>query len=65
MRRDQVLVRWMDSLREGIEALGPDTPAGARTVETLAFIEFLHQETPAIFERWHARRDALRADADT
>lgn len=63
MRRDQILVRWMDSLREGVEALGPDTPAGMRTVETLAFIEFLHEEMPMLFERWHAHRDAMRAAA--
>jgi len=63
LRRDQMLHRWGVSVREGVAALGPDTPAGERLADTLAFFEFLEQELPLILERWRARRDTLRAGA--
>jgi predicted transcriptional regulator len=61
VRREQLLTRWAASVREGIDVLDPDTPAGARLAETLAFFEFLEVETPALLARWHARRAALRS----
>jgi predicted transcriptional regulator len=64
MRRDQFLSSWMASLREGVDALGTDTPAGTRVAETLAFIEFLHEEMPVMLEKWRKRRDELRAARD-
>ena len=42
--------------REGVAALGPDTPAGARMVETVAFFEFLRREMAALQERWRRER---------
>src|SRR5215207_1243425 len=36
LRREQLFARWETSVREGIEALGRDTPAGVRMRETLA-----------------------------
>jgi DNA-binding transcriptional regulator GbsR (MarR family) len=62
MRRDQLLVRWEDTLREGIEVLGDDTPAGARMSETLAFFEFVGKELPELLERWRAHKAQLRKD---
>jgi predicted transcriptional regulator len=59
-RRDQVLARWEGSLREGLEALGSDTPAGGRLAETLEFFEFAQQEMPAMMTRWRMRRTELR-----
>jgi len=59
-RRDQMLTRWEGSLREGLEALGPDTPAGARLAETLDFFEFVQKEMPAMMARWRVRRAQLR-----
>ncbi|MDH6580551.1 DNA-binding transcriptional regulator GbsR (MarR family) [Kitasatospora sp. MAP5-34] len=56
MRRDQMLVRWEGSLREGVTVLGADSPAGARMAESLAFFEFLRGELPALLARWHAQR---------
>jgi DNA-binding transcriptional regulator GbsR (MarR family) len=56
VRRDQLTARWNSSLREGIEALGPDTPAATRLEDTLGFFSFMAAEIPAILERWHARR---------
>src|SRR5215211_6725422 len=30
IRRDEMLIRWQEDLREGIEVVGADTPAGKR-----------------------------------
>ena len=55
-RRDQMIARWEQDLQEGIKAIGPDTPAGARLEETRAFFEFLRDEVPQMMARWRARR---------
>jgi DNA-binding transcriptional regulator GbsR (MarR family) len=57
-RRDEILARWVQDFQEGIKAVGPDTPAGARLEETRAFFEFLMEEIPQVLERWRARRSA-------
>jgi DNA-binding transcriptional regulator GbsR (MarR family) len=54
--KDQVLDRCERSLREGIDVIGRETPAGARIAETLAFFEFIQTELPAMLERWRARK---------
>jgi predicted transcriptional regulator len=56
VRREQQLARWTVSVRDGVDALGPDTPAGRRLAETLAFLEFLEAEMPALLARWHEQR---------
>ncbi|WP_086825371.1 GbsR/MarR family transcriptional regulator [Allokutzneria sp. NRRL B-24872] len=61
VRKDRALTRWETSLREGIEVLGPDSPAGRRMTETLEFFEFVQGELPSLLERWRAVRDELRA----
>ncbi|MFE2426055.1 hypothetical protein ACFXJ5_04755 [Streptomyces sp. NPDC059373] len=58
-RRDQVLVRWENTLRAGIEALGPDTPAGQRIAETAAFFEFLQKELVGMMDRWREHKATL------
>jgi hypothetical protein len=55
-RRERVLGRWIATVREGVEALGPTTPAGQRLAESLAFFEFLRDELQSIVARWQARR---------
>jgi predicted transcriptional regulator len=62
--KDQVLDRCERSLREGIEVVGRDTPAGARIAETLGFFEFLQTELPAMMERWRARKAEARPTAE-
>jgi DNA-binding transcriptional regulator GbsR (MarR family) len=57
-RKDQVLERCERSLREGLEVIGPETPAGARIAETLEFFEFIQTELPAMLERWRAHKAA-------
>jgi DNA-binding transcriptional regulator GbsR (MarR family) len=56
-RRDEMYERWEQDLQEGIKAVGPDSPAGARLEETSRFFAFLHREIPQVMARW----DALRA----
>ena len=52
--RAQVLVRWSTLLKEGIDLVGQETPAGRRMTEHAAYFEFLASQMPAIFARWHA-----------
>ncbi|MTD58450.1 GbsR/MarR family transcriptional regulator [Amycolatopsis pithecellobii] len=46
----------LGTLAAGIEAVGPDSPAGGRLQETHDFFAFLADEMPKIVERWRARR---------
>jgi predicted transcriptional regulator len=59
-RRDQLLTRWESNLREGLDAVGSNTPAGVRLAETLDFFEFARKEMPAMMTRWHEHRAELR-----
>jgi len=54
--RDQVMQRWAALVREGIELLGPDTPAGARLAGHAAFFEFVSAELPEVLKRWDEYR---------
>lgn len=53
---DKRYQEMLDALSDGVEAVGPDTPAGERLRETLDFFSFLAQEMPRIVERWRAQR---------
>jgi DNA-binding transcriptional regulator GbsR (MarR family) len=56
-RREPLLTRWERALAEGVEAVGPDTPAGQRLQDSAAFFAFLQEELPALLARWqHLRR---------
>ena len=55
-RRERVLDRWIATAREGVDALGPTTPAGQRLGESLAFFEFLRDEIQSVLARWQERR---------
>ncbi|MEV0320853.1 GbsR/MarR family transcriptional regulator [Streptomyces sp. NPDC050658] len=57
--RDVVLKRWENALRDGVMSLGPDTPAGQRLSETLAFFEFVQTELSGMMERWRVHRESL------
>ena len=58
LRREQIMSRWISAGREGIEVLGPGTPAGRRMTESVEFFEFVRRELPALIERWRAQRDS-------
>jgi DNA-binding transcriptional regulator GbsR (MarR family) len=55
--REAVIKRWEYALREGVESLGRDTPAGHRLAETLAFFEFVDGEIAMMMERWRVYRE--------
>jgi predicted transcriptional regulator len=55
-RRDQVLARWERSVRDGIEVLGGQTPAGTRMAEMLAFFEFMQRELPPLLKKWREHK---------
>lgn len=57
--RDSVLKRWETALRDGIASLGPDSPAGHRLEETLAFFEFVQGELAGMMTRWRTHRESL------
>jgi DNA-binding transcriptional ArsR family regulator len=54
LARNQVLVRWSVLLKEGIDLVGADTPAGRRMANHAGFFEFLAAEMPAVMARWDA-----------
>jgi len=56
-RRERVLERWIATARDGVDALGPTTPAGQRLGESLAFFEFLRDELSSVLVRWQERRE--------
>lgn len=55
--RDQILGRWVEQIRAGSRAVGPDTPAGQRLAETAKFFSFLEVEMTAVMERWRSRTE--------
>jgi hypothetical protein len=54
--RDQVMSRWTALVREGIDLVGADTPAGERMAEQAAFLEFATKELSQILSRWQEYR---------
>jgi predicted transcriptional regulator len=63
LRREPLLARWEEAVREGVEILGPDTAAGARMADSVAFVAFLRREMPLLLERWREERDASAGSA--
>jgi DNA-binding transcriptional regulator GbsR (MarR family) len=56
--RNQALTRWASLLKEGIDLVGPQTPAGRRMAGHAGFFEFLAAEMPALMARWDALGEA-------
>jgi DNA-binding transcriptional regulator GbsR (MarR family) len=64
--RDQVMSRWTALVREGIDLVGADTPAGERMAEQAAFLEFATKELSEILTRWQKyRATGAPGDHDT
>ena len=63
-RRERLLDRWITDTRAGIDAVGPQTPAGFRLAESLAFFEFLRAEMPAMLARWRDHQADGRRNRD-
>jgi DNA-binding transcriptional regulator GbsR (MarR family) len=55
-RRDAIIARWIESLREGADVLGHGTAAGGRFAESVEFFEFMQQELHDMLDRWDKRR---------
>ncbi len=62
IRRDRMLMRWQEDLREGVEVVGADTPAGKRLEETRRFYAFVHEEIPMLLEKWRKVRSGSAVD---
>ncbi|WP_225978669.1 GbsR/MarR family transcriptional regulator [Gandjariella thermophila] len=62
VRRERMMDRWNAVMREGVDTLGRDTPAGTRLAESVAFFEFVQEELPDMLERWRKRKAELRDD---
>jgi hypothetical protein len=60
--RDQVMTRWTALIREGIELVGPDTPAGARLADHAAFFDFVAKELSGVLASWDEYRAREAAD---
>jgi DNA-binding transcriptional regulator GbsR (MarR family) len=58
--RDQVMQRWAALVREGIELLGPDSPAGQRLAGHAMFFDFVSAEMPEVLKRWEEYRAGNR-----
>jgi DNA-binding transcriptional regulator GbsR (MarR family) len=54
--RDRAIGRWAQELDEGIEAVGPGTPAAGRLAESRDFFRFLEREMPVLLDRWREER---------
>jgi DNA-binding transcriptional regulator GbsR (MarR family) len=50
--RDQMMVRWISTMREGVEALGAGSAAGHRLTESIRYFEFVGAELPRLAGRW-------------
>lgn len=56
--RDRQFTRWAAELRDGVEVLGPGSPAGARMAETVRYFEFISTEMAGLLARWNSRGPA-------
>jgi DNA-binding transcriptional regulator GbsR (MarR family) len=54
--RDRQFTQWAADLREGVEVLGPESPAGHRMAETVRYFEFISAEMTGLLARWKERR---------
>jgi predicted transcriptional regulator len=61
--RDRLMARWTGVLRDGVDVLGADTPAGQRVAESVRFFEFVSTELPSVIGRWLERPKARDGDA--
>jgi DNA-binding MarR family transcriptional regulator len=58
--RDRLFLRWMETLRQGADATGRQSPAGRRIDETRRFFDFVRTEMPALLARWRDKQQRPR-----
>src|SRR5262245_26865842 len=56
--RERMYLRWLQTLQQGVDAVGRKTPAGRRIEDTRRFFDFVRGEMPAMLARWRAQRKA-------
>ena len=56
--RDRLIVRWSAVLRDGMDLVGRDTPAGARMADSVQYFEFVSAELPRVQARWQEYKAA-------
>ncbi len=56
--QDQVMARWSQILRDGLDLIGPDSPASQRLGDSIMYFDFLQKELPMVFSRWEEYRAA-------
>ena len=50
--RDRQFARWEAELQDGVQILGPASPAGERMAETIRYFEFISAEMTGLLARW-------------
>jgi DNA-binding transcriptional regulator GbsR (MarR family) len=50
--RDRQFSRWATELSQGVQILGPDSPAGLRMADTVRYFEFISEEMAGLLARW-------------
>ena len=56
--RDGQFTRWAAELRDGVQILGPGSPAGVRMAETVRYFEFISAEMAGLLARWKQQQPA-------
>jgi DNA-binding transcriptional regulator GbsR (MarR family) len=49
---NQQMSRWTAALRDGVDVLGRDSPAGERMSESVRYLDFVAAELPGLLARW-------------
>jgi DNA-binding transcriptional regulator GbsR (MarR family) len=57
--RDQTMSRWTAVLRDGVDVLGRDSPAGERMTQSVRFFDFVAAELSDVMARWHEYQASL------
>jgi predicted transcriptional regulator len=60
--RDRQFTRWAAELRDGVQILGPGSPAGTRMAETVRYFEFISAEMAGLLARWQQQVEAAGGD---
>jgi DNA-binding transcriptional regulator GbsR (MarR family) len=50
--RDQQFSRWAAELSNGVQVLGPSSPAGQRMADTVRYFQFISSEMQGLLARW-------------
>jgi DNA-binding transcriptional regulator GbsR (MarR family) len=50
--RDQQFSRWATELAQGVQVLGPSSPAGQRMADTVSYFQFISAEMHGLLARW-------------